>query len=196
MTEAKDTFLHWNYFLALEHDLDTCARFIEFAENIYNSYSIEFTHLLLASSSEIDVVAKSICALLDPTKHPERINDYRTIIVQGISGFSNEVVLIPRYNLTLTPWIDWENDSSPDWWKSYNNVKHQRDSHFEEANLKNTLNSMAALLVVVFYFYRLKLALESGTEIDGRQVNLHLQPESRLLRFPDRYYYGTLITVS
>ena len=189
--EAKDTLLHWNYFLALEHDLEETARYVEFAKKNYNSYSIEFAHLLLASASEVDVVAKLICKLLDSTKKPNNIKEYRKVICSGISGYANEVILIPRFGLTLTPWSNWRTGKSPSWWKSYNKIKHERDSHFEEANLKNTLNSMAALLISVFNYYKLKFEHESRAEIDAGVVLMKLNTQPNLMRFPEHYYSGT-----
>jgi len=54
----KGGLLHWNYFLALEHDLDQASRFIEFSEQNFPVYSIELAHIFLATCSEIDVVQK------------------------------------------------------------------------------------------------------------------------------------------
>ena len=48
----------------------------------------------------------------------------------------------------------------PDWWRAYNKVKHERNSHFKEASLINTLNSTAGLFILLLLFHR-KLA-ESG----------------------------------
>ena len=57
---------HWNYFLALEKDLETVSRYIEFCHDNLNTYSIELAHLLLSLASEIDTVAKRTCSLLEP----------------------------------------------------------------------------------------------------------------------------------
>src|ERR1700693_737083 len=71
---------HWNYFLALEKDVETLSRYIEFCKDNLNTYSIELAHLLLSSASEIDTVAKCICSILEPTAKADNINDYRKII--------------------------------------------------------------------------------------------------------------------
>lgn len=59
--EASAAKLHWNYFLALEQDMDVVARYIEFTHANLNVYSIELAHLLFAASSEVDVIAKLLC---------------------------------------------------------------------------------------------------------------------------------------
>ena len=73
-------YLHWNYFIALEQDLLKISRFIEFNKANYKTYSIELSHLLLASSSEVDVVMKALCNLLDTSKKHEKVDHYRATI--------------------------------------------------------------------------------------------------------------------
>ena len=46
---------HWNYFLAIEGDIDAISRFIEPCEDNYQTYSQELARTLIASASEIDV---------------------------------------------------------------------------------------------------------------------------------------------
>jgi hypothetical protein len=58
MIDVSKSFIHWNYFLAIESDLENLSRYIEFIDTNFKTYSIELAHLLLASSSEIDVVLK------------------------------------------------------------------------------------------------------------------------------------------
>jgi hypothetical protein len=71
---------HWNYFLALEKDLEGLSHYIEFCKDNLNTYSIELAHLLLSSASEIDTIAKCICSILDPKAKPKNIDQYRKII--------------------------------------------------------------------------------------------------------------------
>jgi len=44
----------------------------------------------------------------------------------------------------------------PYWWTAYNNIKHHRDSEYHRASLKNALNAVAGLFVVVLYLYKEK----------------------------------------
>jgi hypothetical protein len=191
--EARETLLHWNYFLALEEDLERAARYIEFSESNFKAYSIELAHSLLASASEVDVIAKRICRHLQPEARAENINHYRRIITAAIPSLPMELVFVPRFGLTLHPWSNWaDGEGNPLWWRKYNVVKHQRDDHFSDANLKNALNSMAGLLVAVFHFYRLEHGLDH-TRDGFRDTTRLLAPESRLLRLSDDYYYGHLL---
>lgn len=186
--QAKENLLHWNYFLALEQDLEQVSRYIEFSEGNFCTYSIELAHLLLASASEVDVIAKEICHHLQPGSSARNIDEYRNIITTDVPALPDEPVFVPRFGLDLHPWERWRHpEQNPLWWRSYNAVKHHRNDHFNDANLKNVLNSMAGLLVVVFHYYRLEKGhdLTSPGLIATTQI---LQPESRLLRLSDNYY--------
>ncbi|MEQ9011498.1 hypothetical protein [Algiphilus sp.] len=183
--------VHWNYFLALEKDLELAARYVEFAEPNMATYSIEFAHLLFAAASEVDVVAKLLCRQLAAEAPRQNICHYRNILSDHLPDLLTTKVLVPRYALTLTPWENWINEHPP-WWRSYNNVKHERDAHFPEATLKNSLNAMAGLMTMVFYHYS-HPGLQSGQPVDKKETNRHLLPEASLLCFPENYYFDHLI---
>jgi hypothetical protein len=191
MIESKRSLLHWNYFLALEADLEHLSRYVEFADANLKTYSLELAHLLLASSSEVDVVLKSLCRILAPDSGPTNIDDYRITVTSSVPEFADQPVFVPRYGLELQPWSNWSASTNPDWWKCYNKVKHNRDEHFRDANLENTLNSVAALLISVFYFYR--FSYFPSEEVDPRKVSHILVPTSTLMRLRDDYYYGQML---
>ena len=152
--QQTTNFHHWNYFLALEQDVERLARFIEFNEKNFNTYSIEIAHLYLAAASEVDVIAKQLCAKANPNSSPKNIEEYR-ITLAGLSmEIANTDIFIPSYGLTLSPWSNWRDEKAPTWWSDHNKVKHQRDSNFDRANLKNVLNTMAGLFTLVLYNYR------------------------------------------
>jgi len=191
--EIKESLLHWNYFLALENDFLKVSRYIEFAEPNFSTYSIELAHLLLASSSEVDVVLKQLCTELDNTSSVSNINEYRDLITRELAEFSIEEVFIPRYATTLKPWSNWNRNANPDWWRSYNNVKHQRNTYFQEANLRNALNAMAGLLVSIFYYYKVKFTKLDAVFKQPKEVNDRLKPELQFFQFRDSYYFSHLV---
>jgi hypothetical protein len=57
----------------------------------------------------------------------------------------------------ITPWNSWTKGENPDWWTEHNKVKHQRDLHFDKANLGNVLRAAAGLLVFLTYWNQPKL---------------------------------------
>jgi hypothetical protein len=195
MIESVDEpLIFWNYFIALEEDLCEISRFIEFCGSNYDTYSIELAKLLLSSSSEVDVVLKELCQVYDSGIKNKRstIKDYRKIIMANIPEISGEKVFIRRYSLILKPWRNWKKDENPDWWMGYNDVKHKRSDNFCKANLKYVLNSIAGLLVIVFYYYKATLMYRDDVEV-AEDIMRILQPKSRLLYLKDEYYPRFLI---
>ena len=100
---------------------------------------------------------------------------------------------MPRYGLTLTPWDEWASVNNPFWWHSYNNVKHERDTHFHEATLKNALNALGALLILTFHYYSYTLASAGAPPLAPKDATQQLQPESTLLRFGDDHYNSRML---
>lgn len=190
--------LYWNYFLALEKDMEQVARFIEFAEPNFKVYSIELAHLLFAASSEVDVIAKALCKLLSPTEDARDIRDYRRTITTALSDFAKERVQVSRFGLTLDPWSTWRNTTTsatnPTWWKGYNNVKHQRNDHFADANLKHALNSLAGLLVMEFFYHRQLWIHEKGNVPRNKDITNLLEPNSTMFRLKEEYYVSNLVS--
>jgi hypothetical protein len=78
---ASHDKLHWNYFLALENDLETLSRYIEFDRANFGVFSIELAHLLFAAASEVDVLAKRTCELVNPAAPRSNIDNYRAVVL-------------------------------------------------------------------------------------------------------------------
>lgn len=148
------SYPHWEYFLSIEADLAECARYVEFNRDNLATYSVEFARVIVASGAEFDTVAKHLCASIDPTKKPERINEYYPIITGKYPRFVDHIVHISRFKIELKPWQSWTASAAPDWWsKSYNKIKHERDQYFLEANLGNAMNATAGLLLGIIYLF-------------------------------------------
>lgn len=143
---------HWQYFIAIDSDLENTGRYVEIAQNNFRTYSIEFARILLSASSEVDVVAKLVCQRIDPNKTYKTIDDYRDCLLSRYPKFPSFEIAIPRYGLVRTPWQDWGRGNNPSWWKSYNYVKHERNKFFVEANLENAIDAVAGLFCVVLAY--------------------------------------------
>jgi len=192
MIKSKPSKLHWNYFLAIETDLIKTARFIEFCEDNLQTYSIELAHILISASSEVDVILREICKILDEDKNANNINDYREVIQEYLPDLINEPIFVHRYGLEFVPWENWNGDESPNWWRSYNKVKHQRNEYFNMANLQNVLNSVGALLICMTYYYQIIFAgeyLDKKIDIDLNKTTELLKPFPNLLRLRNEYYH-------
>ncbi|MFC3150609.1 hypothetical protein ACFOEK_06205 [Litoribrevibacter euphylliae] len=144
---------YWQYYLSFEEDIDRLFRYIEPSEHNFSVYSVELTRLYLAICSEIDVLLKAYCTLLDADSNPSKINEYAEVIILSKRTLFSETVNLQRFGISMTPFAKWEQRSTPIWWKKHNGVKHNRDINFKDANLGNVLNSFAALYVLNLYYY-------------------------------------------
>jgi hypothetical protein len=149
----EETLLHWNFFLALEEDLETLSKYIDFSAND-DVYSIEIARLFLNTCSEVDVILKQLCKAINNESNAGSITAYFNEISAVFPQFLDFKVTIPRLGLTLTPWIDWSQDHPTFWWQHHNKVKHHRHENFDKANLKNCLNAVAGLYIAVLYLYQ------------------------------------------
>lgn len=145
--------IHWGYFLALEDDLYTLARYVEFSRGNYETYSIEIARLLLSACAEVDSVLKQLVEKVVPGSPARNIIEYFDSVTAHSGKFVPFRVEIPRHGLELRPWVDWTRDQPPAWWSAHNQVKHHRHNRFDQATLKHCLNAMAALLVAVLHLH-------------------------------------------
>ncbi len=136
---------HWQYFIAIESDLENIGRYIEIATANFGTYSVELARTLLSAGSEVDVIAKVICDRIDPNRNARNINHYRECILSRYPEFPLFEVTIPRYGVVRLPFKEWANEKNPRWWKGYNDVKHERSRCFTDANLENAIDAVAGL---------------------------------------------------
>lgn len=131
--------------------MDKLSRYIEFSENNFSTYSIEILRLYLTICSEIDVVLKELCKEISSERSPENIKDYRKVISEELKEFNEKEAVCYKFGLRFVPWLSWNENISPEWWKDHNKVKHQRNDFYEKANLKNVLESLSALYLANLY---------------------------------------------
>jgi len=146
---------HWRYLCALDNDFSNLARYIEPEQGNENTYSLEIARLLMATTQECDVILKQLC---DSFGLPNCSNEnkYRTSLPTKIPRIVSFVILFirSRHHHPITPFQSWGNNKTPEWWTANNKVKHNRHSHFHEANLKNLLDALAGLYLLNLILYR------------------------------------------
>lgn len=167
---------YWNYFLELEDQFLATKRYVAFDAANYKSYSLEYLKLLEAVCSEIDVVGKEIAHQINPgfkiSDHSSNIQKWWFTIQNWYAENAMEPVKILD-ELEFCPWEGYkieeypdkngvrrlrlaENSKTPDWWTSYNKVKHNRtlddpdtqQQYFHRANLGNLCNAFSALYLL------------------------------------------------
>jgi hypothetical protein len=138
--------------------------------------------LLLASGAEIDVACKQICQVIAPGSAASKINEYRKEIVHSYLTIPTFEVTLPRFGLTLHPWDEWKKPNGvPVWWTAYTKTKHERNTEYHRGNLKNVLNAVAGLFVVILYLYKKKA------------TNGELVPPTQLLRVGEAHFGGSTV---
>ena len=90
---------HWNYFLAIERDLEILSRYVEFDEKNFKCFSIEIARIALAAGAEVDVVCKQMCLAANPNSKAADAwgNDYfddvysRNNVPEKFKGYCTDV---------------------------------------------------------------------------------------------------------
>lgn len=185
--------LHWNYFLAIEEDLQKVSRYIEFSSDNMKTYSTELSHILLSAASEVDSVMKQICKMIDPNSNAANINDYKYRLKRDLPSIVDEEFTIDRYGLSYKPWDAWHSNTNPLWWGNYNEIKHERDKYFKEAHLENAINAVGALLITEVYYYQLAFSKEVNDQVNFKDTTSNLRPEASFISMREDFYYHRLI---
>lgn len=148
----------------LNEQLGKTANYVEPNKDNYGTYSVTYTNILLSACSEIEVVAKLICQIIDPDVDylSEKVPDEsgtkmidNNITMKKLSAtlkkqfphiYQAKAVIINQHEM-IYPFECWKNPKrNLPWWTAYNKVKHYRYNCFNYATLENTLNSVAALI--------------------------------------------------
>ena len=169
---------YWFYFLNLEHDFEETARYVEHTfESVdykinnqdYNhsnkyTYSIEFAKIIMSTCAEVDILLRELCKIV----RPESLNSCQANIHKYGSIILSEIPKIIETNTTIRgrkiyPWMGWKYDgldsrghhigTAPEWWRNYNNIKHNRASYYKSANLITSIESLSALLILNIYLH-------------------------------------------
>jgi hypothetical protein len=129
--------------------------------------SIYLADLLLRIGSNIDIVFKKMIMLnyrhiyenklkkinekqikdgKDP-RHDVNLNfdDYKEL--NNEFALSDYKVIVVQTGKPLTPFKEWKSGATPIWWTGYNKVKHH--GTFDEANLDNAIQALAALFLLI-----------------------------------------------
>lgn len=78
---------HWQYFVAIESDLEKAGRYVDIAQANFSTYSIEFARILLSASAEVDVVSKLVCEEINPNRSYKNMDDYRECMLSRYPRF-------------------------------------------------------------------------------------------------------------
>lgn len=152
---------YWNYYIQMENDFFSFSPYCEIDQYNDKAFSVKYLQLLLSICGEIDTIGKTFCKTLDNSLNLDScgITDYISILNQQYSTFANETVVLMNYRYReLYPWKSIEKGHIPNWWQSYNAIKHHRDQvknnkeNYKYANQKTTIEALCALYILIQYW--------------------------------------------
>ena len=145
---------YWNYYSKLEQDCVSLSQYVEFRESNFNTCSNVLIGQMLNVGAEFDHFCKIVCGL-DTNKRPN-IADYAEYLLSKIENLNEIRVHVQGTSIELFPFKDWSKSTAGQlfWWDAYNKVKHNREEYYEQGNLENLLNALAALYFLEMYYVR------------------------------------------
>lgn len=166
MTREEFLINYWEYYKMLENDFLNVCRYIKILPINYKTCSDEIIKLLQTVSSEFEIICKLVCGFKGNSN--KKIYDYLSYFYSNIRNFDKTRIKIKiAKNITLKPLktiMNNNNQMSLEWWKSYNNIKHNRLENYEEGNFLNLLKALAALYFLEIYY--IKLLGNQNNELD------------------------------
>lgn len=132
----------------------------------YGAYGAELVKVYLSICSEIDVAFKDLNHLVRRYESADwgtvnNISGARKMVHARFSQqFRFSWVAIGTSGIVVNPWSSWwaddgtESAMNPEWWVSYNKVKHHRLDSYAEANLWNVLQALSGLFILISCLYR------------------------------------------
>ena len=123
---------------------------VEPTQQQFGVFGHRLRSLLLLACMEVDTALKHVAdcngsAVGEPRLHdharlarPMRLGDWEVRLVRSVEG------------LTFTPFDSWSPQSPRlPWYTAYNNTKHDREAHLEQARLDHVLDAVAAVYILL-----------------------------------------------
>ena len=139
-----------HYFVALEKELENSFNYIEPEDANMECYGAKYSSLLNSISIEFESICKTLIKHIDKDAKIKNIADIKTYILKHFPKIGNNQVYITRTNKCIKPLEHWHSKRL-DWWDAYTNLKHNRINNYYQANLKNIINAMSSLLIIIAY---------------------------------------------
>lgn len=140
-------------FLILQDELKGILEYIEPDDSNLSCYSIRLYELIVRASIEIEANFKAILLANNyKSVHGRQwtMNDYKEL--DRTHRLSHHRAQLPFWGGTKAirrPFESWSSGSSPNWYRAYNSVKHDRHQQIKLATFGNAVDAMAALVCVL-----------------------------------------------
>lgn len=154
---ADQTSFSTAYALLIE-DFQEFLEYVHPVDPNESTYSHRSYELLLRSCTEFESACKFGLRkhnLSSPQGRHENVNDYKQLesVLKLESLKAGALFWMPQRKI-LHPFLNWTNNSPPlDWYQDYNKVKHNRESEFACASLKNVVLSLSANFLLLYSLF-------------------------------------------
>lgn len=134
-------------------DLYELFNYVEPSDDNLGIYSHRIYELFLRTSTEFESNCKAILHANGYSKPIDNMNIRDFFKIAPVARLYEYRVVFDRWNsdYEFIPFMDWNTDcyTPLSWYKSYNEVKHNRYDKFQNANLYNLMNAVAGLLCIL-----------------------------------------------
>ena len=149
---AKHPDKYVRVFLQLQQEIKNLFLYIEPGDDNLKTYSDQIEQLLVRICIELEANFKAIFKenIYSVQEKKWCMEDYRKI--DRSHRLSDYQVVSPFWDgekNTFQPFVGWKTSSSLNWYKAYNQVKHNRAEKLKEANFENLMNAFCGLFVVL-----------------------------------------------
>lgn len=174
-------------------DLDSIFKVVSPHKNQDSVYGHAIRNVIMLACTELDSRMQHILRnnAVKPMWRHFQMKDYYKL---------KDTLRLDEYSLSFyrygdlevySPFSEWEKNSELSWYNAYNNVKHNREDKFPDANLKNAINAIMALCIITIaqYGYR----NDFWDERIGKIIRVEKEPlwdlEDYYLARPDKRDY-------
>lgn len=186
-------------YLLLEEEFLNFVKYVPLVINHDEVWSMKLANLLLLIGSSIDSFFKKsfhYCLtiltkeyyfnnhgnfhprLVDFEKYQHQLRNDRTNmgsfrdVFKEFYEFSDEPVYILKTKRVLKPFSRWSQGQTPEWWKVYRDLKHDRIKNREKCTLNITLNALAALFFLNVYHVQSRKKLMEHRKVINSNLNI------------------------
>lgn len=131
----------WNYFSALEQELEDSKALIDIHKDNYHLASEKYESIIMKACAEIEKVYQLISGKTFEVKN--NISAYIHSITDHCKDFFHTEISMPMHDEIIKPWNACVDGKDPEFWSIYHSIKHEGAS--EIATLKHAIHSLAGL---------------------------------------------------
>ena len=138
------------YYRILENEVKMIMEYVDPSIDNMKTYSLRIYQILTSICIEIENNFKGILSANCIDKKENMCDYYQVNKFLKLDQYEVEIIGT-KDELYLKPFENWHDEYKPlNWYQSYNGVKHYRTNNLKDANLKNLLEAISALSILLY----------------------------------------------